>query len=175
MDARPDDFAALLAALGKAPAPVQTNPVPYYQQFAPQPYYPPQFPPPQSYAPPKPASKFSWVVIILILAIVAFGLLAWMRSARMEEPEDRALAREIPPPSAVSSMYEPWPEPEEVANKLLKFVEKHAPEPEKPKDVIDLSGVDLPDERVVRTTGRISADDSQAVTDYAKKREALFE
>jgi hypothetical protein len=185
MDVRSDDFASLLAALGKAPAPVQQPPQ-YYQQFAPQQYYAPPIPVqnfipqpyPQSYAaPPAPvvASKINWVIVILLIAIVVFGLLAWMRSTRMEEPEDRALVREIPPPSTVSSIYEAWPkvepepEPEVVANNILAFVEKHAP-----KDVIDLSGVDLPDEVVFKPSGRISADDSQAVLDYAKKRESLF-
>jgi hypothetical protein len=182
MDVRSDDFAGLLAALGKAPAPIQQTPQ-YYQQFAPQQYYAPPMPVqnfvpqpyPQSYVPPPaPTSKINWVVVILLVAIVVFGLLAWMRSTRMEEPEDRALVRELPPPSTVSSMYEAWPkvaepEPETVANNILAFVEKHAS-----KDVIDLSGVDLPDERVVKSSSRISADDSQAVLDYAKKRDALF-
>jgi hypothetical protein len=182
MEVRSDDFAGLLAALGKAPPPVQPS-TQYYQQFAPQPY---MYPPPQTYpqyyppapVPTPPKSNNNWVIVILICAVIVFGILAWMRSTRMQEPEDRAVTRELPPPSKVTSVYEDWPatkwpEPETVANNLLNFVKEHT---EKVEDVIDLSGVDLPlDTASKNTGGRISADDSQTVLNYAKRREALLE
>jgi hypothetical protein len=185
MEVRSDDFAGLLAALGKAPPPIQPN-AQYYQQFAPQPYmYPPPQTYPQYYPPPAPAVPKSnnWVIVILICAVIVFGILAWMRSTRMQEPEDRAVMRELPPPSKVTSVYEDWPaakwpEPETVANNLLNFVKEHekSSEPEKVDDVIDLSGVDLPlDNAAKNVGGRISADDSQTVLNYAKRREALLE
>lgn len=178
MEVRSDDFAGLLAALGKAPAPIQQNPQ-YYQQFAPQPYmYPPPQTYPYQYQPPEAPKSNNWVVVILICAVIAFGILAWMRSTRMQEPEDRAITRELPPPSTVTSVYEDWPatkwpEPETVANNLLNFVKEHT---DKVEDVIDLSGVDLPlDTASKNVGGRISADDSQAVLNYAKRREALLD
>jgi hypothetical protein len=96
----------------------------------------------------------------------------------MQEPEDRSITRELPPPSTVTSVYDEWPaakwpEPETVANNLLNFVKEHADTVE---DVIDLSGVDLPLDTASKHVGRrISADDSQTVLDYAKRREALLE
>jgi hypothetical protein len=198
---KPDDFASLLAALGRTTnASVQQQAVQMQPQVAPAVVAPAAIaaplavPPPQqwvqpaapSVAPPvvqeKSKTTYLIVIIVLLVAVLVFAGIAWMRSVRTkeepEEEEEEEDIHEIPPPSSVTYAAK---KPENysldedfVANNLLRYVEK---KPE--KNFVDLSGLDLPFEeevlpRETRNLNKKIVDDSDEVLEYAKKREQLF-
>ena len=206
---RADDFSSLLAALGRGsqqqvqpqvgpqqvqqivPQPMPQMPIQYSQPYAWQPmpagpfssYYPPQIPQPQ-YAPPPPEAEPKkanpWVIAALIAAVVVCAGIAWMRIMRVkdkeEEEEEEEEKLEIPPPSS-ATVPEVEVEADIVATNLLKYVNDFGS-----KDIVDISGKDLPLESPPSPTPtqrhapskRLVADESQEVLDYAKKRDALF-
>jgi len=200
---RSDDFAGLLAALGRAPPtpapptfappPMQPStsfaaaaPMMYTPQFGfpPQQYWQPSFaPPPAVELEPKKGMN-PWVVGGLLVAVLLCAVIAWMRMTSMqakEESEDeeeeeykvKSAPREVPPPSTAV----PLKEEEDAADNLLRYVKEYAPQ-----DEFDISGQELPLEYVLQqpeksskpVKKRIVADESDEVTEYAKRRDALF-
>jgi len=202
MDQRSDDFSSLLAALSKGNSnpPVISSfqppslPGNYNWQPVPAGSFPNVYPQPQFIAPvPKVAAVSSntknWIIGALVIAVVAFGAIAWLQSIRVvkedessdEEEEDEYLknkkksTREIPPPATVRFADMDDLEADKVSRNIFNFVKEYADEE------IDLSGEELPMSYrpEVKATKEVShkkivADESQEVLDYAKKRESLF-
>lgn len=167
---RSDDFAGLLAALGKGlNQPPQTLPpvqMPVMPMQMPQYIWQPVQQPPVVEK-----SSNTWIIVLAACAVLIFGVLIWMRSAKLQDPEEVST---IPPPSAVTNMYEEWPTKEEEVDKVAESLLNFVKEKKDVSEIVDLNTLDIPVEERKYSNKRISADESNEVLEYAKKREALF-
>lgn len=188
-----DDFAALLAALSKssveqpqapAPPPTPWMQTPYptpQQQYMPYPYYPQiqsnWVPPP---APPElppqiPDKKtIPWVAIGVVAVLCIAGVYIWFKSMKMKEDDPEVEEEVVAAPAAAAPKVE---EQDDVAKYVSHGLFRYL---QNPKEVFDLSGIDLPEEDAVPKRTLPSApktrisDESDEVDAYAAKRASLF-
>lgn len=177
-----DDFASLLAALGRTPqvATSLSQPQPQQQPMM----WTPQFFQPVAAPQPAPASNsyYVWIIAILLLALVVLGAMYWISTSKMkEEKTEESEEEEVKPVFPVVKEAEPQEEEEDlsIVQNLLNYARGEHFDFEPPQveeKYIDLSGLDLPtEERYSSGNRKIVADESQEVLEYAKRREALFE
>jgi hypothetical protein len=176
-----DDFASLLAALGRTtPQTVQSVPSQMQQPqmvWTPQ-YFQPQ-PLPTTTTVPQviPANNtYFWVAVALLIVLLVIGVMYWMRSTKMkEEPEsEEEETKQVFPVKEEVFQEEA---DETIAENLLNYARFGEYSEPSQNNYIDLSGFEIPtEERYNGNSGRkIVADESQEVLEYAKKRESLFE
>ena len=181
-----DDFASLLAALGRTPQVATSLSQPPPQQPM---MWTPQYFQPVVAAPPPPTSNsmYVWIIAILLLAVLGLGAILWIKSSKMkeevaEDSEEEEVVKAVFP---AKDLNPPQEEPEEdlsIVQNLLNYArgehydfEEDVVTEEK-NDYIDLSGLELPtEERYFGGNRKIVAEESKEVLDYAKKRESLFE
>jgi hypothetical protein len=141
----------------------------------------------------KPSGANVWIVLLLIVIVILFCAIAWMRTAKMvpeteetvaEEEEEKEepveqLPAELPVPAQVSE-YEKYEKFDEeavrdfVSANLLNFSrQKEESKPPEEEEVFHIPANELPPE-IKPSSRRLVADESQEVIDYAKRREALF-
>jgi len=180
-----DDFASLLAALGRTPqvASLAQQPVPQQPMMWTPQYFQPV--PTQPVATSN--SMYIWIIAILLLALVGLGVMYWITNSKMKEEVVEDSEEEDVKPAVFPVLKEPEQEEEEdltIVQNLLNyargehydFTEHEIEEKEEKSSYIDLSGLELPiEERYSGGSRKIVADESQEVLEYAKKRESLFD